>query len=69
MSLPVMDVTQYEGFGKEELLYNILLELRILTQQLSELPRQLITGISNNIIPIIDEPAQLRNETSLFFNN
>lgn len=60
-SLPVSDVTNFEGQSQIELLAQILLELRIVTQQLKELPLTLMgtTGA-------MDEPSQFRSEQSLF---
>lgn len=60
-SLPVSDVTNFEGQSQIELLAQILLELKIVTQQLKELPLTLMgtTGA-------MDEPSQFRQEQSLF---
>lgn len=60
---PVSDVTQLEGQSQIEIFQQILLELRILNQQIYELPRLLSLGL-----PSVDEPQQFRNETSIFNN-
>lgn len=60
-SLSVSDVTQFEGQSQIELLAQILLELRIVTQQLKELPLTLM-GTTGTM----DEPSQFRSDQSLF---
>lgn len=57
----VMDVTQIEGQSLGEIFLQILLELRILNQQIFELPRVLGNGIPN-----LDEPQAYRNDPTLF---
>jgi len=57
----VQDTTQFEGQSQIELLAQILLELKILNQQIYELPRLLSMGL-----PAQDEPQTLRTEPSLF---
>lgn len=60
-SLNVTDTTQFEGQSQTELLAQILLEMRIMNQYISELPQKLNAGQSN-----LDEPSQFRNEQSAF---
>jgi hypothetical protein len=57
----VQDITQQEGQSQIELLAQILLELKILNQQMYELPRLFATG---QVSP--DSPEMLRNEQSIF---
>jgi len=57
----VQDATQTEGQSRDELLTQILLELRILNQQIYELPRLLVTGQQAS-----DPPDTLRQEQSIF---
>jgi len=58
---PVVDVDQLEGQSPIELLSLILLELRIMNQQLYELPGLLSAGL-----PAQDEPQSMRMEQSIF---
>lgn len=60
-SLSVTDLSQTEGQGRDELLYQILLEMRIMNQYMSELPQKLNAGLNN-----LDEPSQFRNDPSVF---
>jgi hypothetical protein len=60
-SQSVQDTTQFEGQSQIELLAQILLELKILNQQIYELPRLRAMGL-----PAQDEPQTLRTEQSLF---
>lgn len=60
-SLAVTDLSQTEGQGRDELLYQILMEMRIMNQYLSELPLKLNAGLNN-----LDEPSQFRNDPSVF---
>jgi hypothetical protein len=60
-SLQVTDLSQFEGQSVIELLAQVLLELRIANQYLSELPRQLNNGQNN-----LDDPSQFRAEQSIF---
>lgn len=60
-SQAVQDTTQFEGQSQIELLAQILLELKILNQQIYELPRLQAMGL-----PAQDEPETLRAEQSLF---
>jgi hypothetical protein len=59
-ALNVQDTAQYEGQTQTELLAQILLELRILNQQIYELPKALATNNYN------DPPEELRKEPSIF---
>jgi hypothetical protein len=57
----VQDATQQEGQSQIEILAQILLELKILNQQIYELPRLIATGTQSK-----DEPQTLRTEPSIF---
>jgi len=57
----VQDATQFEGQSQIELMAQILLELKILNQQIYELPRLIATGTQAR-----DEPQTLRIEPSIF---
>ncbi len=59
--LAVTDLSQFEGQSFIELLGQMLLEMRITNQYLSELPKTL-QGENG----FLDEPAQFRNEQSIF---
>lgn len=59
-ALNVQDTSQYEGQNTQELLALILLELRILNQQIYELPKTLATSNYS------DPPEALRQEQSIF---
>ena len=71
--LAVQDTSQFEGQTQIELLAQILQEMKIMNQQLYELPR-IIAGQLNGIntagaMPIFtygDEPTAMRNDASLF---
>jgi hypothetical protein len=58
----VRDISQFEGQTTTQLLAAILTELQIQNHYLHELPLLLNTGIAQ----ALDEPAQLRQEQSLF---
>ena len=58
---PTIDVNQLEGQSQIELLSLILLEMRIMNQQLYELPGLLARGLSAQ-----DEPQAMRIEPSMF---
>ena len=58
---PVVDVDQLEGQSNIELMSLILLELRIMNQQLYELPGLLARGL-----PAQDEPQTMRIEQTMF---
>jgi len=60
-ALNVQDSTQFEGQTQTELLAQILLELRILNQQMYELPRLLNTNPQS-----ADPPEAFRAEQSIF---
>jgi hypothetical protein len=60
-SIPVQDVNQFEGQSQIELMAQILLELKILNQQIYELPGLLAIGK-----PAQDEPQTMRDEPSIF---
>lgn len=57
----VQDVTQQEGQSHIELLAQILLELKILNQQIYELPRLMASGQAS-----VDPPETFRQEPSIF---
>jgi hypothetical protein len=57
----VTDTTQFEGRSQIELLALILLEMKIMNQQLYELPRLIASGQ-----PSIDPPEVFRQEQSIF---
>lgn len=59
-ALNVQDTSQFEGQNKLELLAQILLELRILNQQIYELPKTLATSNYG------DAPESIRQEPSVF---
>jgi hypothetical protein len=60
-AVPVADANQFEGQSQIELMAQILLELKILNQQIYELPGLLAIGK-----PAQDEPQTMRNEPSIF---
>jgi len=60
-AVPTVDVNQIEGQSQIEILSLILLELRIMNQQLYELPGLLVNGL-----PAQDEPQAMRIEPSMF---
>jgi hypothetical protein len=71
--LAVQDTSSFEGQNFTELLAQILQELKILNQQMYELPRVLSTALNGpsiavlgQIVQVGDEPAQMRNDPSLF---
>ena len=73
IGLSVQDTTQFEGQTQTELLAQILLELKILNQQIFELPRVQAAALQGPTVaqqgPIVtlgDEPTQMRNDASLF---
>lgn len=57
----VQDIAQQDGQSQIEILAQILLELKILNQQMYELPRLIATGTQSQ-----DEPKILRTEQSIF---
>lgn len=60
-ALNVQETSQYEGQGLPELLAQVLLEMRILNQQIYELPRLIAAGQGSN-----DPPELFRQEPSIF---
>lgn len=60
-SMNVQDTSQFEGQNFVELLSQILLELRILNQQMYELPLRLTYSVSGS-----DSPEMYRNDPSFF---
>jgi hypothetical protein len=60
-AVSTVDVNQFEGQSQIELLSLILLEMRIMNQQLYELP-----GLLANGLPAQDEPQTMRIEPSMF---
>jgi hypothetical protein len=60
-STPVQNTEQFEGTQTIELLAMILIELRILNQQIYELPNALATGA-----PPIDTPENYRKDPSFY---
>jgi len=73
VALTVQDTSQYEGQSQIEILALVLQELKILNQQIYELPR-ILAGQLNGIntagnLPMFtygDEPKDMRNDASLF---
>jgi hypothetical protein len=69
----IQDTSQYEGQSQVEILALILQEMKIMNQQLYELPR-ILAGQLNGIntagnLPMFtmgDEPAQMRNDVTFF---
>jgi hypothetical protein len=57
----VVDAAQFEGQSVVELLGQVLLELRILNQQIFALPSLQNAGVSAS-----DEPASFRNDPTIF---
>ena len=62
-AIAVEDTDYVDGQGSIEILAQILLELKILNQQIYELPRLMAAGL-----PASDEPQAFRKEQSLFNN-
>ena len=60
-ALNVQETSQYEGQNLTELLAQILLEMRIMNQQLYELPRLIATNQASS-----DPPETFRQEPSIF---
>lgn len=60
-AVPTVEASQIDGQSHIEILQQILIELKILNQQIYELPRLLSLGL-----PSVDEPQQFRNEPSIF---
>lgn len=75
VSISVQDTSVYEGLSQIEILGLILQEMKIMNQQLYELPRVLTNALQGSAIPVTspivqlgDEPTQMRNDASLFIN-
>ena len=75
VSISVQDTSVYEGLSQIEILGLILQEMKIMNQQLYELPRVLTNALQGSAIPVTspivqlgDEPTQMRNDSSLFIN-
>jgi hypothetical protein len=75
VALSVQDTMQFEGQNHVELLGQILQEMKIMNQQLYELPRfmaaqmngyQFATSLPQPVLG--DEPTAMRNDASLFIN-
>jgi hypothetical protein len=71
----VQDSTQFESQSQIEILGLILQELKILNQQIYELPRIQAAAFQgptvaqqSSIVTLGDEPTQMRNDSSLFIN-
>jgi len=69
----IQDTSQYEGQSQVELLAQILQELKILNQQIFELPKIQAAAFQGATVPSLgtivqlgDEPTQMRNDASLF---
>ena len=60
-AMAVQETAQFEGQTQTELLAQILLELKILNQQMYELPRLIASGQGSN-----DPPEVFRSEPSIF---
>lgn len=60
-AMAVQETAQFEGQTQTELLAQILLELKILNQQMYELPRLIASGQASN-----DPPELFRSEPSIF---
>jgi hypothetical protein len=75
VALAVQDTSTYEGQSQVEILGLILQEMKIMNQQLYELPRVMAAQMNGYPSPAInpqpylgDEPTQMRNDASLFIN-
>jgi hypothetical protein len=75
LPINVQDTTQFESQSQIELLGLILQELKILNQQIYEIPRVLAIAIQGPTVAqqgitvtLGDEPTQMRNDASLFIN-
>lgn len=75
VALSVQDTMQFESQNHVELLGQILQEMKIMNQQLYELPRIMAAQMNGynsaaiNPQPYLgDEPTQMRNDASLFIN-
>ena len=75
VALSVQDTSEYDGQDQVELLAQILQELKILNQQIYELPKVQAAAFQGSTVPATgtivqlgDEPTQMRNDASLFIN-
>ena len=73
--LTIQDTSQYEGQNHVELLAQLLQEVKIMNQQLYELPQVLSLALQGPTAPqqspnvqLGDDPFILRNDSSLFIN-
>jgi hypothetical protein len=73
--ITVQDTTQFEGQSQVELLAQLLQEVKILNQQMYELPRVIALALQGPTAPsqgqsiqLGDDPYQLRQDSSLFIN-
>jgi hypothetical protein len=73
--ITVQDTTQYEGQNHVELLAQLLQEVKIMNQQLYELPKVLSLALEGPTAPqqgsnvqLGDDPFMLRNDSSIFIN-
>jgi len=73
--LAVQDIEQYEGQTHLELLAQLLQEVKIMNQQLYELPQVLTLALQGPTAPqqgpnvqLGDDPFILRNDSSIFIN-
>jgi hypothetical protein len=73
--ITVQDTTQYEGQTQIELLAQLLQEVKIMNQQLYELPRVLCLALQGPTAPqqspnvqLGDDPYDMRNDSSIFIN-
>jgi hypothetical protein len=73
IALSVQDTSEYDGQDQVELLAQILQEMKIMNQQLYELPKILAGALQGSTVPVTgtnvqlgDEPTQMRNDASLF---
>jgi hypothetical protein len=71
----VQDTSQFEGQTQTELLAQLLQEIKILNQQMYELPRVIALALQgptapsqNQNIQLGDDPYMLRQDSSFFFN-
>jgi hypothetical protein len=62
IAVPTMDVNMHEGDRQIDVLANVLTELRIMNQYLSDLPWQLQVGTSF----YNDPPERFRNDPSFY---
>jgi hypothetical protein len=73
--ITVQDTTQYEGQTQIELLAQLLQEVKIMNQQLYELPQVLSLALQGPTAPqqgpnvqLGDDPHEMRNDSSIFIN-